>query len=249
MSNPLILSAHQPVYMPWLGLFHKIALADVFCYFDIVQYQRKDFNNRNKINTKNGPIWLTVPVKSSGRFHSLITDIKIENKKWIAKHLKSIELNYKKTKYFDDYFENVEKILLAGHDRLVDLNYDYLVFGLTSLGIKTKVIKASHYHFEGTKSNLVLDMCIKLNADIYIFGEMGRNYADIESFNEKKVYPYFQSYEHPHYTQKNVTFEPYMSFLDLLFNHGKNSLQIIMSSNISREGIINNTEITQNKPK
>ena len=66
-DKAIILSAHQPVYLPWLGLFHKIALADIFCVFDIVQYQRKDFNNRNKIKTSAGPICLTVPVKSSGR--------------------------------------------------------------------------------------------------------------------------------------------------------------------------------------
>ncbi len=74
-DKPVILSAHQPVYLPWLGLFHKIALTDIFCFFDIVQYQRKDFNNRNKIKTSAGPIWLSVPVKSSGRFDCLITDI------------------------------------------------------------------------------------------------------------------------------------------------------------------------------
>jgi len=238
MDNPLILSAHQPVYMPWLGLFHKIALADVFCYFDIVQYQRKDFNNRNKINTKNGPIWLTVPVKSSGRFESIITDIQFDNQKWAGKHLKSIELNYKKTKYFEKYIEQISNILLKGHDHLVDLNYDYLIFGLSSLGIKTKVVKASSFEFQGAKSNLVLDMCLQLKANVYIFGEQGRNYADKESFNRNSVYPFFQSYNHPTYFQMNKIFEPCMSFLDLLFNNGDESLQIIMSENIAKPDII-----------
>ena len=64
----MILTAHQPVYLPWLGLFHKIALADQFCIFDIAQYQRKDFNNRNKIKTHTGPIWLSVPVESKDHF-------------------------------------------------------------------------------------------------------------------------------------------------------------------------------------
>ena len=89
-NSPIILTAHQPVYLPWLGLFHKIALADVFCLFDIVQYQRKDFNNRNKIKTSVDSIWLTVPVKSSGRLNSIITDIEIINDGWHKKHIKSI---------------------------------------------------------------------------------------------------------------------------------------------------------------
>ena len=58
----MILTAHQPVYLPWLGLFHKIALADQFISFDQVQYLPKDWNNRNKIKTPSGGIWLSVPV-------------------------------------------------------------------------------------------------------------------------------------------------------------------------------------------
>ena len=239
MKDKIILTAHQPVYLPWLGLFHKIALSDIFCYFDIVQYQRKDFNNRNKINTANGPIWLSVPVKSSGRFDCLISDIKIANNEWARKHLKSIELNYKKTKFFDKYMPIMSQILLSRHDNLVNLNYDLLIFGLESLGIKINIIKASDYQFQGSKSDLVLDMCVQLNADIYIFGEQGRNYADIEKFNLNSVSPYFQSYIHPTYAQRNKIFEPFMSFIDLLFNHGDDSLEILMSGNISRAVIIN----------
>jgi len=239
IDNPIILSAHQPVYLPWLGLFHKIALADIFCVFDIVQYQRKDFNNRNKINTANGPIWLTVPVKASGRFDCLISDIKISNNEWRKKHLRSIELNYKKTEFFYEYMPDLSQILLGSYSNLVDLNYDLLVFALKSFKIKTKIIKASDYNFNGLKSDLVLDMCKQLKTDIYIFGEQGRNYADIGSFDSNNVFPYFQSYNHPIYSQRNKTFEPFMSFIDLLFNHGNNSLGIIMDGNISREDIIN----------
>ena len=130
--------------------------------------------------------------------------------------MKSIELNYKKTEFFDRYMPVISQILLSRHDNLVDLNYDLLIFGLESLGIKIKITKASD-----------------------IFGEQGQNYADIEKFNHNGVLPYFQSYNHPTYTQKNKNFEPFMSFIDLLFNHGDDSLEIIMSRNISTEEIIN----------
>ena len=167
-DNPIILSAHQPVYLPWIGLFHKIALADIFCVFDIVQYQRKDFNNRNRIKTSAGPIWLSVPVKSSGRLDSTIADIEIINDGWHKKHLKSIELNYKKTPYFEQYFHGLKKILDTPYQYLVDLNFDILVYVLDVFDIDTKIVKASDYSFVGAKSELVLDMCTQLNADIYI---------------------------------------------------------------------------------
>jgi hypothetical protein len=238
-ENPIILSAHQPVYLPWLGLIHKIALADIFCVFDIVQYQRKDFNNRNKIKTSAGPIWLTVPVKSSGRLDSIITDIEIINDGWQKKHLKSIELNYKKTPYFEQYFFGLKKILDTPYQYLADLNFDILVYVLDVLDIDTKIVKASDYSFVGTKSELVLDMCTQLDADIYIFGEQGKDYADVDVFKSKGVHPYFQSYNHPIYKQIKGEFEPFMSVLDLIFNQGKDSKEIIMSNNINRFNLIN----------
>ena len=81
-------------------------------------------------------------------------------------------------------------------------------------------------------------MCIQLKANIYIFGEQGRNYADEERFNQNDIYPYFQSYNHPIYPQRNSVFEPLMAFLDLLFNHGDGSLEIIMNENVTKRDII-----------
>ena len=237
-NSPIILTAHQPVYLPWLGLFHKIALADVFCLFDIVQYQRKDFNNRNKIKTSVDSIWLTVPVKSSGRLNSIITDIEIINDGWHKKHLKSIELNYKKTPYFDQYYYDLKKILDTSYQYLVDLNFDILVYLLNALNIDTKTVKASDYLFKGAKSELVLDMCIQLNADIYIFGENGKDYANIDTFISAGVSPYFQSYNHPVYNQIKGKFMPYMSVFDLLFNEGQNSKNILMLDNVTKKDIL-----------
>ena len=125
----MILPAHQPVYLPWLGLFHKIELADLFCYFDIVQYQRKDYNNRNKIKTSNGELWLSVPVESKNHLNKNVSKILIVQDNWVKKHLKSIELNYKKTPFFKDYFPELQSILInesknsLGHLNLKLLEY------------------------------------------------------------------------------------------------------------------------------
>jgi hypothetical protein len=108
----MILTAHQPVYLPWIGLFHKIALSDLFCYFDIVQYQRKDYNNRNKIKTSNRELWLSVPVESKNHLEKNVSEILIVQDNWVKKHIKSIELNYKKTFFFDKYFPSLKTILI-----------------------------------------------------------------------------------------------------------------------------------------
>lgn len=230
----MILTAHQPVYLPWLGLFHKIALAERFCIFDIAQYQTKDFNNRNKIKTHAGPIWLSVPVESKDHFQKKLCDIKIINNGWNRKHFKSIDNAYRKAPFYHDYIGELESILVgANYTYLAELNFATLDFGLRALGIAIPIIKASDYDFNGYKSDLVLDMCKQLGASTYIFGAQGRNYADVETFTAAGIQARFQDYKHPIYPQLHGQFEPYMSIIDLLFNVGPNSMQVLMSGNIT----------------
>ena len=145
----MILTAHQPVYLPWLGLFHKIALADLFCYFDIVQYQKKDYNNRNKIKTKNGELWLSVPVQSKNHLEKNVSEILIIQNDWVKKHIKSIELNYKKSPFFNLYFPKIKSILISESKKsLGQLNFQLLEYFLECLNINTPIVKASDYNFK-----------------------------------------------------------------------------------------------------
>jgi WbqC-like protein family len=228
----VILTAHQPVYLPWLGLLHKIAVADLFCYFDIVQYQTKDFNNRNRIKTHTGELWLSVPVESKNHFEKCVGDIRIVQSGWQRKHFKSIQHAYGKAAYFDAYSAELESILLLqSFETLSELNFAILRFLMRSLGIDTPIVKASDYVFQGTKSDLVLDMCVQLKANVYIFGSQGRGYADVDKFLAASVKPYFQDYRHPTYRQLHGDFLPYMSVIDLLFNEGPCSRDILLSGN------------------
>ena len=228
----MILTAHQPVYLPWLGLFHKIALAEKFCIFDIAQYQTKDFNNRNKIKTNSGAIWLSVPVESKGHLEKSLKDIKIISNGWERKHFKSIDLAYRKSPFYDDYIGGLEDILVRRkYVYLADLNLATLDFSLRALDIRAEIVTASSFSFSGKKSDLVLDMCKKLGAKDYIFGAQGVNYANVNSFLVNGVNPFFQNYSHPVYPQLHGDFLPYMSFIDLLFNAGGESKLILLSGN------------------
>lgn len=229
----MILTAHQPVYLPWLGLFHKIAIADAFCYFDDVQYQKKDWNNRNKLKGSNGEFWLTVPVRSKDHHKKKVGKIEINNSvNWRKKHLKSIELNYKSASFFSLYIDFFRDCYSQDWERLADLNEYMLKWFLDILNIKVKYYKMSEIGCDGSKSELVLDMCMKLNASIYIFGGLGTNYADAHKFNNHGIDVYFQEYFHSEYRQLHGPFIPYLSIVDLLFNEGPNSLDIIMNNNV-----------------
>ncbi|MDP4093174.1 MAG: WbqC family protein [Bacillota bacterium] len=233
----MILTAHQPVYLPWLGLFHKIILSDSFCFFDDVQYQVRDWNNRNKIKTANGEVMLTVPVLTQDYRSKKIREIEINNTvDWSKKHWKSIYLSYKKAPFFSKYADFFEDMYNRQWIYLTDLCEYMLKFFLQELDINVKYYKASDIIFDGAKSELVLDMCKKLNADLYIFGALGKDYADQKEFNDKGIKLYFQDYKHPEYPQLWGSFISHMSVIDLIFNVGAlRAKEIIMEGNITRQ--------------
>ena len=235
----MILTAHQPVYLPWLGLFHKIALAETFVYFDQVQYLPKDWMNRNKIRTKSGSIWLTVPVLRKGYRDLKTSEIEINNSiNWQKKHLRSISLNYKKSPYFENYIPFFEDVYSRKWKFLGELNEYMLKWFLDELGIKVNFLNANDFKFQGEKSSLILNMCKELNASTYIFGVLGKDYADVQEFEKNNIGLIFQNYNHPKYSQLYREFISHMSVIDLLFNHGPKSLEIILSNNISQKSII-----------
>lgn len=230
----MILTAHQPCYLPWLGLFHKIAKADRFVSFNQVQYQAKDWNNRNYIKSQQGAMWMTVPVNRKGRLDGCYRDIKINNNiGWGRKHWNALKLNYSKAPHFKNYADYFEDIYAREWDTLVDLNESMLQWFLDTLGINTRVESAADYHFQGHKSDLVLDMCKQLGASTYIFGPQGKDYADREAFERAKIDLIFDEYNHPEYPQCYGDFLSHMSIIDLLFNCGEDSLDILMSGHSS----------------
>ncbi len=225
----MILTAHQCGYMPWLGFFSKVALADKFVNFDAVQYGAKDFQNRNYIKTREGPLLLTVPVHSKDHFEKRLCEIEIVPGRWTRKHMRSIELAYRKAPYFEQHYAGVGAILdlYADGGLLNELNLDLLRYFFRALGMQVQIVNASDYDFKGEKSALVLDMCLKLEATEYIFGGEGESYADKAAFLAAGVTPRFQRYEHPEYPQLHGAFEPRMCILDLLANCGPDSFEIL----------------------
>ncbi|HTY98205.1 MAG TPA: WbqC family protein [Rhodocyclaceae bacterium] len=231
----MILTAHQPVYLPWLGLFHKIALADLFICFDQVQYQPKDWNNRNRIKTAQGPLWLSVPVLRKGYLERTISDIEINNAEpWGRKHWRSMKIAYAKAPYFGRYAAFFEDVYGRRWERLVDLNAHMLHWFLDVLGIKVPVRSAGEWDFGGEKSGLVLDMCRQVGASGYIFGALGRDYADQAAFAAAGIGLHFQDYRHPSYPQLHGEFVSHLSIVDLLFNCGDESRDILLAGNVDR---------------
>jgi hypothetical protein len=224
----MILSAHQPAYLPWLGYFEKIQRSDIFVYLDTVQFEKNSFINRNKIKTSQGPQWLTIPVKVKGHINSTLTETEVDNSQnWRIKHIKSIEMNYRKAPYFANCFPRLCDLLLMPGDNLADLCWNQLSFWLTEFQIDTKVVRSSDLNITSKKSDLIFDLCMNYSADRYLSGALGREYLDEEKFESMGIKIQYQDFNHPNYSQLWGAFEPAMGIVDYWMNVGPGDLKNI----------------------
>lgn len=232
----MIVTIHQPQYLPWLGYFDKISKAQVFVLLDNVQFKKNEWQNRNRIRTAQGMQWVTVPVLHD--FGQKINETKINNKEnWRRSHLRTLELNYSKAPFFGTYFPQFEQLLNAEWDNLSNLNVACIRLLIKLLGIKTKVVLASEY--EATEHTVLrlVDLCKHFKAATYLSGEGGEKYLDLSQFKNNGIDVQIQKYVHPVYSQlwaNEGGFCSHLSIVDLLFNCGSESLNILGGKNESQ---------------
>lgn len=225
----MIVAIHQPNYLPWLGYFYKIARADMFVLLDNVQYSKNGFINRNRIKTPQGAAWLTVGVLTKGSFGQSIKDVEINNSlPWASTHVKSIHQNYSKAPYFMDYIALLEDIYRQHWEKLADLNESIIKVICRALGIGGVEFKmASELDVSGQSTELLVGICRTLGADTYLSGPSGRKYIDEELFRNEGISLRYSDFKHPAYGQLWGDFIPDMSIIDLIFNEGERSLEIL----------------------
>jgi hypothetical protein len=217
----------QSNYIPWKGYFDIIAKADVFVFYDNCQYTKGDWRNRNKIKTATGTQWLTVPIKTKGRKIQKINEAEVSNTFWVDKHLKSLEINYRKSRYFSRTMEWVYPLYscFKEHKRLSAINKLLIKKVCEELVIKTAIIDADKFHIEGQKSHALLSILQQVGGvSHYISGPAARNYLDEGLLNHHGIKVEWMDYSgYPEYCQLYPPFVHDVSIMDLLFNEGLNS--------------------------
>jgi len=224
-------SIMQPTYLPWLGYFDLTNRSDIFVFLDTVQLDKRSWQQRNRIKTPNSEIMLTVPVLTKGRFNQEIRDVEIDvSQGFEKKHFNSIQLNYKNSKYYKLYIGELEEIFISKTSRLANLNIKLIKWLSSKIGIKTKFISSSELDVNGSKTELLINICKEINANHYLSPIGSKGYIEKNNlFTNSGVQLSYQNYQHPTYTQAFGDFTPYLSVIDLLFNEGEKSLEIIKS--------------------
>lgn len=224
----MICTIHQPNYLPYLGFFEKAFKSDVFILYDTTQFKKNDWQNRNKICVNNGWQWISMPVYHN--FGQKIFEVKIKDpQKNLLKNWRSLQVIYSRAPYYKEYAPEFEAIFSSGIELLSELNCNIIIKAAELLGLKTKFVKSSQYPpIDTTSTQALIDLTKLTGSDTYISGGEGINYLDMKLWNSTGLKIMFQKYHHPEYKQfNNPEFQAYMNVLDLLFNCGSESLEIL----------------------
>lgn len=214
----------QPSYIPWRGYFHQIQKADLFIFYDCVQYDKHGWRNRNAIKTAQGSQWLTIPVNTKGCVSEgkVIKDIPIIwDTPWNEKHLKSIQQNYAKAPFFITYSPLLESIYSRRDSILADFTCATTEMIARELGIRhTQFLRSSAIDAEGSKTERLIGILKKVGSTHYISGPSAEDYIERDQFEDSGISLEFMAYDYPEYPQLYGAFQPQVSILDLLFNVG-----------------------------
>lgn len=222
----MILSGHQPVYLPSILLFSKIAHSDIFMFVGHCQASPGTWHNRNKIrNINGGDINLVIPIKHD--FGQSINETEFAGDNWKRKHLRSIELTYSRRPYFEKYFPALKECLEIKWDTLGPMCMALIELMCIWFGIETEILDSREYAIEGHKTDMLISMCEQVFADQYLSNEGSRDYVNEAQMARAGIHHRWLKFTHPTYDQGYPDFVTNLSAIDLLFNCGPASGQII----------------------
>lgn len=231
------LAIHQPNFVPWLGLFHRLSLVDTFVFFNHVQNNNgKSWISRNKLIISGIEKWITMPTRKKGNSFQKINAVEINyDTKEISKLIKSIELSYKKCRHFNDVFQILLNLLSKEHRYIADFNQEFIMKICKELYFKIKFLDSNQILTDNQKllegNDLVLEIAKVTNCKTYISGSGCLDFIDPSSFAKNGIEFKFHKFHHPSYQQlKSNSFKSHLSILDTLFNMGFEATRELISN-------------------
>lgn len=223
----------QPTFLPWLGWFDLADQSDKMVILDDVAFSKQSWQQRNRIRTRNGLEFLTVPVKSSGRLGQTILDCELADQPFVRKMITSLRANYAKAPFFADAIDELATTMETAADtgRLVELNCALITWIADKLKVTTPMIRSSTLGAGGERGEHVAAICECVGADRYLSPAGAEDYLieDKAAFDKRSISVLIHEYEHPQYAQRFSPFMPYACALDLIFNVGPAAADVMRS--------------------
>lgn len=219
----MIVSVHQPHFLPWLGYLNKVLRSDVFVWLDTVQYRKNYFQNRTVIRTRRGEeLWLTLPVHAP--FGTPIDRVTVADPKWRDRLAKTVEQNYRRAPHFRTCWSEITRALDGASDSLTDI--DFCAFEAVLRLLRAGDVRVVRFQELGVTSEepteRLIEVCRALGGKTYIAGKGGRNYLRTDVFEQAGIGVAWQQFNPADvpYPQTGPDFVPGLSVIDCLFNVG-----------------------------
>ena len=225
----MIVGIHQPNYLPWGGYFYKILMSDVFVFLDDAQYTKNSLINRNRIKTSSGVAWLTVPVNAS--ISNRINEVEFSGQLWKNKHMKTIEMNYKKAPYYQMYSDGLYSIISSETNKLAEMNMKIICYICSLLGATCKFLLSSDMNLKTLSDDRLIEIVKTVKGTTYLSGRGGQNYQSEEKFVNNRINLQYTEYKQTEYPQRWGDYEPNLSIIDILFNCGSETRELILGEN------------------
>lgn len=216
----------QSNYIPWKGYFNTMREATHLVLYDDMQYTKRDWRNRNKLITPNGPKWLSIPIEVKGKYFQKINEAKVNDPEWGVKHWNFIESNYKKSPYFKEYKNYFKELYLnLPSEFLSEINLAFIKRIITLLNINIEILSSKEFKLKGDKTEKLVNICKELNAKKYYTGPAAKNYMDKILFENNNIEIEYYNYSgYPEYKQQWNGFDHSVSILDMFFNLGPKTI-------------------------
>lgn len=214
----------QPTFLPWVGWFDLLDQVELLVVLDDVSFSKQSWQQRNRIRTRNGLEFLTVPVKSAGKLGQSISDCELANHQFVEKALNSLRANYARAPYFSRAIDELAEIMrsVVGTNKLVELNCALISWIAAKFEIATPMVRSNTLGVGGERGEHVAAICEEVGASHYLSPAGAEAYLieDRSAFDRRGISVWLHVYEHPEYIQRFPPFMPYACALDLIFNAG-----------------------------
>jgi hypothetical protein len=221
----------QPSYIPWRGYFDQVNRADVFVFYDDVQYDKHGWRNRNQIKTSRGRQWLTIPVHSCGVVEKSIPINRVEidwSRSWSESHWKALTYAYGRAPFFHKYAPLLEAFYQRRDVLLADFTIELTIALARQLGIShTRFLRSSELRAGGQKTDRLVQLLTQVGADHYISGPSAKDYLESDKLASAGITLEYMDYNYPEYPQLYPPFDPNVSILDLLYMIGPDAMEYI----------------------
>jgi hypothetical protein len=223
----------QPMFLPWIGLFEQIRLADCFVFYDDVQLpQGRSFMSRVQIKTHSGIMWLSAPIDRALSGNLINNSYFSLQQDWRSKHLKTLIHSYAKAPFFKLMYELASCIYSFPSNNLAEFNMNAIKHTSSWLGLCPIYTKSSELNIPSRSTQRLVDICNHFGAKTYITGLGGLNYIEHDKFEDSNIEVKYMKYAKKSYKQLHGEFTPYVTILDAIANRGDSVKDLLCSDAI-----------------